>query len=266
MTHRRRLADLAAAAMSRPKSRIALLLWLLCLGGAAAISPALADSLWVPGFGGNFNIETTTYKEAKFHRVVRQEHDFSCGSAAVATLLSYHYGAPRNEASIFEEMIAAGDDQRIREQGFALDDMQRYLTRHGFRSGGFRAPLDILTQAGVPAIVLVNTQGYSHFVVVKGVTKNAVLVGDPALGVSSMNRDEFEKIWSGVMFVIIDHDSLGREYFNHAGEWEHWQVDPDAPVDVARDMRHDVASFLLMAQGVNQFTQSIGGVNALSLF
>ncbi len=240
---------------------------LLCVALLVVPSPpGYADAMWVPGFGGNFNVETTTYKESKFHRVVRQEHDFSCGSASLATLLSYHYRDPRDEASVFEEMIAEGDADRIRDQGFALQDMQRYLTRHGYQSGGFRAPLDILNQAGIPAIVLINTDGYAHFVVVKGVTENAVLVGDPAMGVSSMNRDEFEKIWSGVMFVIIDHDSLGREYFNHVAEWEHWQVKPEAPVEVARDMRHDVASFLLMAQGVNQFTQTIGDLNALNLF
>lgn len=264
-THCRR-AKVAKTAKALRQPWRAIVFGLSCLAGWTFVVPAHADAIWVPGFGGNFNVETTTYKEAKFNRVVRQEHDFSCGSAAIATLLSYHYRTPRNENAVFEEMIAEGDAKRIREQGFALEDMQRYLARHGFQSGGFRAPLDILVKAGVPAIVLVNTQGYAHFVVVKGVSQNAVLVGDPALGVSSMTRDAFEEIWSGVMFVIIDHDSAGREFFNHADEWQHWQVDPDAPFDVARDMRHDVASFLLMAQGVNQFTRTIGGVNALDLF
>ena len=58
--------------------------------------------------------------------------------------------------------------------------MKRYLAAHGFEADGFEQPLDKLDEARVPAIVLINENGYHHFVVVKGVQADRVLIGDPA--------------------------------------------------------------------------------------
>ena len=51
----------------------------------------------------------------KFKTTIAQEHDFSCGSAALATLLSYNYGISVTEQSVFAEMFANGDQQVISE-------------------------------------------------------------------------------------------------------------------------------------------------------
>jgi hypothetical protein len=55
---------------------------------------AQAGAVWLPGIGGGDNVLVKSMKERKFEQVVRQQYDFSCGSAALATLLTYHYENP----------------------------------------------------------------------------------------------------------------------------------------------------------------------------
>ena len=235
---------------------------LLAAPGASALAGSLPlfDSL-----GGGFaNLEITSFQEGKFHRTVQQEHDFSCGSAALATLLTYHYEDPVSENEVFSEMIAQGDAARIRSQGFSMLDMRSYLARRGYQSGGYQAPFGILLKAGVPAIVLISTNGYLHFVVVKGLTENVVLIGDPALGTSIQQRDAFEKTWTGVIFVIVDHDSLGRKHFNASAEWDSWWVKPTIPQDAERLAQQSLGSFLTtLPTPVTSFTVIPGGPTVL---
>ncbi|MBI5162680.1 MAG: C39 family peptidase, partial [Magnetospirillum sp.] len=185
----------------------------------ACASPALAGEATLSIAGSTVTVPVVSLKEARFHTVVRQEHDFSCGSAAVATLLTHHYGRPTSEEEVFRDMYAAGDQEAIRRQGFSLFDMQRYLAVRGLRADGYRVPLDTLAEVAVPAVTLISTKGYSHFVVIKGIRGGEVLVGDPALGLKAMPKSEFEPIWQGIVFVVRDDLDLAHHRFNQEAEW-----------------------------------------------
>jgi hypothetical protein len=258
----RRAAN-AAAGRGTVAVRIAALSLLL----TAALTPpgAMAESsLPIVDAGGFFNVSLPSFRESKFHRVVPQGHDFSCGSAAIATLLTYHYERPTTEREVLDEMMLFGDTERIVTQGFSMGDMKDYLERHGYQSGGFQAPLDVLLKAGIPGVVLVNTKGFLHFVVVKGIVDDYVLVGDPALGSSIKKRTDFEKIWTGVIFVVTDHDKEGRAHFNDKMEWSSWWVLPQSPNALAMGMRQDLSSFLLtLPNPVTNFTVVPGGPTVL---
>ena len=99
--------------------------------------------------GGAYSLPITSLKAARYRTTVPQQYDFSCGSAATATLLTYQYGEPVTEADVFRRMYEQGDQAKIRTQGFSLRDMQRYLAGLGFQADGFQVPLDLLaTEAG----------------------------------------------------------------------------------------------------------------------
>ena len=162
----------------------------LCPAGAC-----LADSVNLPyEMGGAYSLPITSMKAARFRAMVHQQYDFSCGSAALSTLLTYHYGFKVTEETVFVAMYEKGDQPKIRREGFSLFDMKRYLENHGFQADGFEAPLDKLESAGIPAIVLINENGYNHFVVVKGVRDGRVLVGDPSGGTRAMAQAAFERL------------------------------------------------------------------------
>lgn len=162
-----------------------------------------------------YSVQVVSYRDIPFRTVVRQEYDYSCGSAALATLLRYHYGRDVKEHDVFVYMYEHGNREAIERVGFSLLDMKRYLETHGFEADGFRMSLDALEAAEAPAIVVVNQQGYRHFVVLKGVSGDRVLIGDPALGLKTYSQAEFAAMWNGIAFLI--RNSADR--YNVAEEW-----------------------------------------------
>lgn len=218
------------------------------LGGASFTAPALAGEALVTA-RGTFSVPVVSLREARFQTVIRQQYDFSCGAAAVATLLTYHYDRPIDEAPVFQSMYAAGDQQAIQRSGFSLFDMKAFLASLGLRADGFQMSLDQLAKLRVPAIALVDTQGYRHFVVIKGIRGDEVLVGDPVLGTRIYDRAEFETMWEGIVFAIRDKVSVARKYFNAERDWA---VRQKAPFGTA--LRRDgLASATLHLPGINQF-------------
>ncbi len=207
---------------------------LLALAAGLAVQDGRAGTADLPlQIGGAYSVPVTSLREARFGATVRQQYDFSCGSAALSTLLTHHYGDPVTEQQVFEQMFRRGDHGKIRREGFSLLDMKRYLDARGYEANGFEAPLDKLVRAGIPAIVLINENGYNHFVVVKGVRDARVLIGDPAGGARALRRDAFEAMWvNQIVFVILNRQERSR--FNAAADWA---TVPGAPI--ASGMRRE---------------------------
>jgi len=156
--------------------------------------------------------------------LIREQHDLSCASAALATLLTFHYQKQVEAEAVFLDMYEGGDRDRIARDGFSMLDMKTYLAGLGFSANGYRASLDRLRELGIPAIALIDLRGYSHFVVVSGVDDDTVSVADPAMGTKSYRRSAFEDMWNGVLFLLTSHLETGRLHFD----------DGKAPADADR--------------------------------
>ncbi|SDL57670.1 hypothetical protein SAMN05192555_105179 [Franzmannia pantelleriensis] len=191
-------------------------LLLLCLGIA---SVAMAGSVHIQGPFGSVNVPARSLESMRWDRVIPQQYDYSCGAAAVATLLTFHYGRPTTEAEVFEQMIATGDIEQIQEQGFSMLDMKRYLDAQGLNADGFRVSLEDLARIGVPAITLINTGGYRHFVVVKGIDEHNIVVADPAVGTVIVPTEHFATLWSGTVLGAREDIELAQRNFNHDSDW-----------------------------------------------
>jgi len=218
------------------------------LGGLCA-QCAEAGSVDLPfQIGGAFSVPAISIKEARYSAMIRQQFDFSCGSAALSTLLTYHYRFPVSEQIVFEEMFAQGDQGKIKQEGFSLLDMKRYLEAHGYEADGFEAPLEKLSSAGIPAIVLINDNGYNHFVVIKGLRDQRVLIGDPSGGTRAMTQKAFESIWvNQILFVISNRQDVAG--FNQASDW---RVAVRAPIGSGVD-RQGLGSLVLPKFGPSDF-------------
>lgn len=214
-------------------------------------APAIAQVSIVEG-GAHYTVSVISMRDIPFRRVVRQQYDYSCGSAALATLLSYHYGLRVDEGQIFKSMYEHGDQAKIREVGFSLLDMKRYLESHGLAADGYRATFEQLAAAKAPSLLVVKTGTYRHFVVLKGVRDDKVLIGDPALGLKVYSRQEFMEMWNGIAFAI--HDSPTRSPgYNREDEWRPWAV---APVGMPLDQR-SISSFTRELPPIYQITDII---------
>ena len=134
--------------------------------------------------------------------------------------MTFHYDKPTSEEDAFTKMWAVGDQKRIKQLGFSLMEMKKYLEGAGFKADGFKLTFDRLQEIGVPGIALIDVKGYKHFVVIKGVDDRRVLVGDPSGGVISRSRDEFEGHWDGVILLVRSDVKRGKEAFNMAADWD----------------------------------------------
>ena len=139
----------------------------------------------------------------KFRGVVRQAYDYSCGSAALTTLLNGTLGTNLTERQTMNGLLNYGERDRIIERrSFSLLDMKRFVSALGVPSGGFKATFEELSEIQKPVIVLISYGGFDHFVVYKGTKDGRVFVADPALGNISFMRERFIEVWDKTLFML----------------------------------------------------------------
>jgi len=203
---------------------------LIAAAAIATAAPAAHSQAAFNLGAGIYQAPVTSLRDMPFRTVVRQQYDFSCGSAALATLLHFHYGLPINEGAVFQAMYAAGDQPKIQRVGFSMLDMKNFLKTRGFEANGYRRTAPDLRDMQQPAIALIRVGSYRHFVVVKGVRADKVLVGDPAQGMKVFPIKDFERAWNGILFIV--DSAPGRSgAFNKREEWTSLQHGPFDALD-----------------------------------
>lgn len=133
-------------------------------------------------------VSVTDWKTIRDARVVKQDRDYSCSAAAVATLLNEFYGQSVTE----EALLKAMDKGDLRA---SLDDMQRALPQFGFRAAGYAATYEQLTKLKMPVMVYLKHRKDDHFSILRGINENTVWLADPSLGNRTYSREQFLEMW-----------------------------------------------------------------------
>ena len=143
--------------------------------------------------------------EQRFRHIVRQAYDYSCGSAALTTVLNHYLGRTLSERQVMEGLLHYGESERIvQRRAFSMLDMKRLVTALGYPSGGFRAEIDDLMELDHPAIVPIDHAGFKHFVVLRAIRDGRVYLADPAVGNISFTVAQFEEKWDdNVLFIVF---------------------------------------------------------------
>lgn len=130
-----------------------------------------------------------SWKTLRDERVVKQDLDYSCAAAALATLLSEYYRQPVSEAELLKAMDK-GDGRA------SFDDMQRALPAFGFKAQGFAASYAQLARLKMPVVVYLKHRKDDHFSVLRGIDgNNTVWLADPSLGNRTYAREQFLRMW-----------------------------------------------------------------------
>lgn len=161
--------------------------------------------------GGVLNKQVKSMKEMRQQQMVPQSRDFSCGAAAVATLMRYYYGLPVTELDAILGMFKHGDQQDIRKRGFSLLDMKRYANALQYKADGFKVKnVEVLKSLTVPVIVLIETGSYKHFVVIRRVDDRFVYISDPSWGNRKVPVKEFSEIWDQKVIFAVQGPRVGE--------------------------------------------------------
>jgi predicted double-glycine peptidase len=142
--------------------------------------------------------------------VIKQRFDYSCGAAALATILRYGFGDKVSERQVLEQLFGLLSREELQEtlrQGFSLLHLQRVAQARGYRAEGFRLEPQFLSGLSGPVIVYIQPRGYRHFAVLRGIRDDRVFLADPSLGNIRMPIYQFLESWlddsgTGVIFVV----------------------------------------------------------------
>lgn len=196
-------------------------MWMILLGAAAVViggmglssqnppvpQPKEQYELSLARVGGGVATEPVAMvpnSEFKFKHIVRQAYDYSCGSAALVTVVNHYLGIPVTEQQAMEGMLAHGERESIvARRGFSLLDMKRYVATLGANAAGFRATMADLAKLQQPGIVPIDYAGYKHFVVFRGIRDGRVYLADPSAGHITFPVEEFATLWDrNTVFLV----------------------------------------------------------------
>jgi hypothetical protein len=198
-----------------------LILAVLAAGLAAGTSPVQASDVTVPIFRDRvFPKHVESFKDRRLRQVMHQSEDYSCGAAALATLLHYYYGVPMSERDAILGMFKAGDKDTIRQVGFSMLDMKKYSQTRGYQAQGYKiSDVSQLQTLTVPVIALIDTNRYKHFVVIRKVTEKNVYIADPSWGNRRLSLEAFQKVWNQIILGITG-PSLPSAEGLYAGDYQ----------------------------------------------
>jgi predicted double-glycine peptidase len=146
-----------------------------------------------------------SYVDLKYAVTVRQTFDFSCGAAALATMLTYYWGIPTTEIDVMNVLRSRypGQDWKtLQDRGFSFDDLIWAAQKLGFEAQGAEISADQLAKLDGPVIVHLDKGKFQHFSVVRAAKTGHVFLSDPVVGTETMSLGEFEKQYTGDALAI----------------------------------------------------------------
>ena len=154
----------------------------------------------------SFQIFIKNARQLRTEDVVLQQRDFSCGAAALATILNKFWGENVTETGILFAIATTLTPDELQdriENGLTLTDLKRLLERFGYQAVLGRLPVEKLRESKIPLLVGITVNDFDHFVVVRGADERFVYLADPAVGKIRVPIEEFEKQWQKNTVLVV---------------------------------------------------------------
>ena len=153
-----------------------------------------------------FRRDVKSWLELRNQNVVLQQRDYSCGAAALATLIRYHWGDPATETQLLREVVRMLTHEEMKERiqnGLALTDLRRVAVRIGYLATIGRLDFEKLRESKVPLIVGIVVDDFDHFVVYRGTDGYYVYLADPIRGNVRTPIPKFLKRWQKNLALVV---------------------------------------------------------------
>lgn len=186
-----------------------------------------------------FQKKVWSWQELKQRNIVMQQRDYSCGAAALATVIKYYWGDDVTEEQILlklDELLTPEEAEDRVENGLALTDLRR-VAASGLGDQKYVASMgtlrfDQLPESKVPLIIGIDVDGYEHFVVFRGFDGEWVYLADPIRGNIRTPGWMFVRQWQeNAVLVVAKPNEKPREVspLSVRGSeidlgWLNWQV------------------------------------------
>ncbi|HTJ92594.1 MAG TPA: cysteine peptidase family C39 domain-containing protein, partial [Pararobbsia sp.] len=70
-------------------------------------------------------------RDIRYQNIHTQQFDYSCGAAALATLLDYGYGIKIPETELIQRMMVFSTPEVVEKNGFSMLDMKKFVETIG---------------------------------------------------------------------------------------------------------------------------------------
>lgn len=140
----------------------------------------------MPTVSGGVPIKT--WKMLRDERVVKQDLDYSCGAASLATIMQEFYGLNVSEDDVL---------QRMEDDGAAsFQDLSDVAWEYGYNTKGLALDFEQLKTLKIPVIAYLKHQGDDHFSVIRGFGPDGMVwLGDPSWGNRKFSAEQFKAMW-----------------------------------------------------------------------
>lgn len=135
------------------------------------------------------DIQIKSWKSIRDQNITKQDLDYSCGAASIATLLNGYF-----QQNVTEEQILKIMDKGDLRASF--DDMQKALSVLNFDSKGYAVSFDTLKTLKLPVIVYIKHRKTDHFSVIGGINDQFIQLSDPSLGKITLTKYQFLEMWN----------------------------------------------------------------------
>ena len=143
------------------------------------------------GTGMVVKLPIKTWKDLRDSNIEKQDKDYSCGSAAAATILRYYYDKEVYERDILDEVIKVGDDGKA-----SFLDLEQAIAKFGFKTKGVKISFADLKKIQIPAIAYLRHLSQNHFSVIRGISNAEIVwLGDPSWGNRKFSEKRFRSMW-----------------------------------------------------------------------
>jgi len=154
---------------------------------AICVQPMVASAASVSLQSLQGQLPVKSWQELRDERVVKQDRDYSCGAASLATILQFQYG----------KMITEGDVLKAfnKQDAASFADMANALPIFGFKGIGAALDYAQLSKLKIPVVLYLRYRGNDHFSVLRGMDDERVWLADPSWGNKVLSRTEFLSMW-----------------------------------------------------------------------
>lgn len=195
---------------------------LALLAGCCLIFPWLTAATVEAGKPGSSFVgrHPETMNSLRWRGVVRQAHDYSCGTGSIANLITLTGGQAPDEQTIIDRYIQMRGPQAVQDamkEGFSLLDLKRMMKSLGHDTAGMRYEAGTMPEDPQPMIVYLVVKGYRHFSVFAGVEEGQVSLIDPSRGRIRITRERFLSEWDGTALCFARPVNLGTLPNDEAG-------------------------------------------------
>lgn len=125
--------------------------------------------------------------------VTKQKSDITCGAAVISTLRQW-MGYPVNE-----EVITLNGF--MNPEGMSLYNFERTALKFGIHGKWYKADINYISKENLPFVAFLE-KPFGHFIIVRKVYKNYVIISDPNRGNIAYDRTSIQRLWSGKIFSL----------------------------------------------------------------